>query len=71
MRKDFLWGGATAANQSEGGWSKDGRGLGIVDVLPHGENRMAVMEGSLDYHELPEDSMFPGRESVDAYGHYK
>ena len=71
MRKDFLWGGATAANQSEGGWSKDGRGLGIVDVLPHGENRMAVMEGSLDYHELSEDSMFPGREAVDAYGHYK
>lgn len=71
MRKDFLWGGATAANQSEGGWSKDGRGLGIVDVLPHGENRMAVMEGSLDYHELPKDSMFPGREAVDAYGHYK
>ena len=25
MRKDFLWGGATAANQSEGGWSKDNK----------------------------------------------
>lgn len=71
MRKDFLWGGATAANQSEGGWAKDGRGLGIVDVLPHGKNRMAVMEGSLDYHDLPENTMFPGREAVDAYGHYK
>ena len=71
MRRDFLWGGATAANQSEGGWEKDGRGLGIVDVLPHGENRMAVMEGSMDYHELPENTMFPGREAVDAYGHYK
>ena len=71
MRKDFLWGGATAANQSEGGWEKDGRGLGIVDVLPHGKNRMAVMEGTMDYHELPEDSLFPGREAVDAYGHYK
>lgn len=71
MRKDFLWGGATAANQSEGGWEKDGRGLGIVDVLPHGKNRMAVMEGNLDYHDLPENTMFPGREAVDAYGHYK
>lgn len=71
MRRDFLWGGATAANQSEGGWKKDGRGLGIVDVLPHGKNRMAVMEGSMDYHELPENTMFPGREAVDAYGHYK
>ncbi len=26
MQKDFLWGGATAANQSEGGFDRDGRG---------------------------------------------
>lgn len=71
MRKDFLWGGATAANQSEGGWQKDGRGLGIVDVLPYGQNRMAVMEGKLDYHKLSKETLFPGREAVDAYGHYK
>ena len=37
MRKDFLWGGATAANQSEGGYDRDGRGMAVVDVLPHGE----------------------------------
>ncbi|MFV0364624.1 MAG: family 1 glycosylhydrolase, partial [Suipraeoptans sp.] len=24
--KEFLWGGATAANQSEGGWNQGGRG---------------------------------------------
>lgn len=71
MRTDFLWGGATAANQSEGGWLKDGRGPAIVDVIPHGKNRMSVMDGTLDYRELPDDSCFPGREAVDAYGHYK
>ncbi len=71
MRTDFLWGGATAANQSEGGWLNNGRGPAIVDVIPHGENRMSVMNGTLDYRRLPEDSSFPGREAIDAYGHYK
>lgn len=71
MQKDFLWGGATAANQSEGGWQKDGRGMGIVDVIPHGEHRMAVMDGTMDYHDLPKDSIYPGREAVDIYGHYQ
>lgn len=71
MREDFLWGGATAANQCEGGWQKDGRGMAIVDTLPHGENRMPVMQGIMDYRELPEDSSYPGREAIDLYGHYK
>ena len=25
LRKDFLWGGATAANQCEGAWDHDGK----------------------------------------------
>ena len=32
LRKDFLWGGATAANQYEGGFQEGGRGLSINDV---------------------------------------
>ena len=56
MQKNFLWGGATAANQSEGGFDKDGRGPALVDVLPHGEYRMPVMEGVMSYKDLPEDS---------------
>ena len=71
MQKDFLWGGATAANQSEGGYDKDGRGPALVDVLPHGQYRMPVMGGVMNYKELPEDSFYPGREAVDVYGHYK
>lgn len=71
MRKDFLWGGATAANQCEGGWKEGGRGMAIVDVIPHGADRMPVMKGILDYRKLPEDSNYPGREAIDMYGHYK
>ncbi len=32
----FLWGGAVAANQCEGAYKEDGKGLSIQDVLPHG-----------------------------------
>ncbi|MCE4052187.1 glycoside hydrolase family 1 protein [Bacillus sp. Au-Bac7] len=34
--KDFLWGGATAANQFEGAYNEDGKGLSVQDVLPKG-----------------------------------
>lgn len=71
MRKDFLWGGATAANQCEGGWQETGRGMALVDVIPYGKNRMPVMEGKMDYRSLPEDSVYPGRNAIDMYGHYK
>lgn len=32
MPKEFLWGGATAANQYEGAYQTDGKGLSIADV---------------------------------------
>ena len=34
LPKDFLWGGAIAANQVEGGYNEDGRGLANMDVVP-------------------------------------
>lgn len=32
--KQFMWGGATAANQLEGAYREDGKGLSIADALP-------------------------------------
>ncbi|MCK8489353.1 glycoside hydrolase family 1 protein [Paenibacillus sp. MBLB2552] len=32
----FLWGGSVAANQLEGAYQEEGKGLSIQDVLPHG-----------------------------------
>lgn len=69
--KDFLWGGATAANQCEGGYLEGGKGLGTVDVIPWGEHRRAVMQGRMDYHDLPEDSYYPSHEAIDMYHHWK
>ena len=34
--QNFLWGGATAANQIEGAYNVDGKGLSIQDVMPDG-----------------------------------
>ena len=34
--KNFLWGGAAAANQCEGAYDEGGKGLSVQDVLPHG-----------------------------------
>ncbi|WP_195513609.1 glycoside hydrolase family 1 protein [Turicibacter sanguinis] len=34
--ENFLWGGATAANQCEGAYNVDGKGLSIQDVMPRG-----------------------------------
>ena len=71
LRKDFLWGGATAANQCEGGYLSGGKGLGTVDVIPAGQFRRAVMQGKMHYNDLPKDSYFPSHEAIDMYSHYK
>ena len=36
MPKDFYWGGASAANQYEGGYKAGRKGLNAVDLLPNG-----------------------------------
>ena len=36
LKKDFLWGGATAANQFEGGYQEGGRGLATSDTKTNG-----------------------------------
>lgn len=69
--KNFLWGGATAANQLEGGFDKGGRGLGSVDVIPKGEYRFPVMSGKMSYKDVPEGAYYPSREAIDHYGHVK
>lgn len=41
LNKDFLWGGALAANQFEGGYNQGGKGLGVHDVMTAGEHGKA------------------------------
>ena len=67
LRKDFLWGGATAANQYEGGYLEGGKGLSIADVergARHGVRRQ------ID-DEIMEGALYPSHEATDFYHHWK
>lgn len=71
FRDDFLWGGATAANQCEGGYKEGGRGIANVDVVPHGKDRYPVISGRMKMFDFDEDHFYPAREAIDMYHHYK
>ncbi|WP_027108015.1 6-phospho-beta-glucosidase [Lacticigenium naphthae] len=69
--KGFLWGGATAANQCEGGYDEGGRGLANVDVVPIGEDRYPIITGKQKHIEFDEDHFYPAKEAIDMYHRYK
>lgn len=71
LKTNFLWGGATAANQVEGAYLEDGRGLSNIDLLPHGEYRLDIAQGDRHYSDVPADSFYPSHEAIDFYHHYK
>ena len=71
LRKDFLWGGATAANQCEGGYKEGGRGLANVDVAPHGKDRFPVLAGKMKMFECDDNHYYPSHEAIDMYHNYK
>ena len=55
FREDFLWGGATAANQCEGAYLEGGRGLANVDVMPAGVDRFSVGSGEMKMFRCDDD----------------
>ena len=70
IQKDFLWGGATAANQVEGAYDQGGRGLANVDVIPHGDDRRAVITGQKKMLNFDEEHYYPAKSAVDFYHTY-
>ena len=69
--ENFLWGGATAANQCEGGFDQGGRGLANVDVIPTGKDRRAVITGKREMLAFEEGYFYPAKEAIDMYHHFK
>lgn len=76
--KDFLWGGAVAANQIEGAWDDGGKGpcLADVEVLPEEYSRQKVV----GFYHTKEEIMqaladrkgyYPRRSAIDFYHTYK
>ena len=64
----FLWGGATAANQFEGGYDADGKGLSVPDI---------IMGGTVDTPRIVTpagvrpNTYYPSHQGIDFYHHYK
>lgn len=64
--KNFLWGGAIAANQAEGAYNEDGKGLSVADILAVGVDRFKNVE-----LEINENKYYPSHEAIDFYHTYK
>lgn len=69
--KDFLWGGAIAANQTEGSWNEGGRGLSNIDLLPHGPMRQDIKLGNVTNPQLIDGEYYPSHSGIDFYNRYK
>ncbi|WP_066503226.1 6-phospho-beta-glucosidase [Abyssisolibacter fermentans] len=65
--KDFLWGGATAANQLEGGYNEGGKGLSTADVMTSGTHTKPRRITST----IEEGAYYPSHEAIDFYHRYK
>lgn len=64
----FLWGGALAANQCEGAYKEDGKGLSVADFLESGTVSSRVKEFKL---ALKDGVYYPRHEAIDFYHHYQ
>ncbi|WP_137626837.1 glycoside hydrolase family 1 protein [Lactiplantibacillus pingfangensis] len=75
--KEFLWGGATAANQVEGAWNIDGKGLTTAEVVEKATNRKKMSMDAVTTESIkaavadPTDARYPKRRGVDFYHHYQ
>ena len=67
LPNNFLWGGAFAAHQFEGGWNSGGKGPSVVDVMTAGAH--GVPRKITD--TIMEDTFYPNHEAIDFYGRYK
>ena len=65
--KNFLWGGATAANQYEGGWKEGKKGDSLSDHLSGGSKTIRRRFTPV----IEPDVCYPSREATDFYHHYQ
>ena len=64
--ENFLWGGATAANQMEGGWDADGKGASVPDMCTVGSAAVPRRVTTT----IEPDTLYPSHEAIDFYHHY-
>lgn len=79
--KNFLWGGATAANQYEGAFTCGGKGLSVCDIATfkpdldvknyHAHQHYSLEDIQASMNDLESVSKFPKRHGSDFYHRYK
>ncbi len=63
LPQNFMWGGALAANQFEGGYEKGGKGLSVIDVMTSGAHGKARrITESIDLNRY-----YPNHEGIDFF----
>ncbi|WP_100487013.1 6-phospho-beta-glucosidase [Sporolactobacillus pectinivorans] len=67
----FLFGGALAGNQYEGGFDQGRKGLSIVDVEPAGPERKEMLEHPKKYLQVRDDLYYPSHRAIEFYDHFK
>jgi 6-phospho-beta-glucosidase len=68
----FMWGGATAANQVEGAYDQDGKGLSIVDAIPGGKDRLKIVSSpEFDFTLDPANHTYPNHKGIDHYHRFQ
>ncbi|GAB5055589.1 MULTISPECIES: glycoside hydrolase family 1 protein [Pediococcus] len=70
--KNFMWGGATAANQLEGAYQAGGKGLSIADALPGGPDRFKLVNApDFDWTIDESQHTYPNHDGIDHYHRFK
>lgn len=64
---NFLWGGAIAANQAEGAWNTEGKGVSVPDVITNGSHTMPRRIEP----DFGEEYCYPSHNTIDFYHHYE
>ena len=67
LSKDFLWGGATAANQCEGAWDRDGKGVSVADICTGGKFGQSKRITPV----LEEGTFYPSHEAIQHYDRFR
>ena len=65
--KGFYWGGATAANQLEGGWQEGGKGISCPDICTGG----TATKSKRITPVLEEGTFYPSHDAIDHYHRFK
>ena len=80
LPKDFLWGGAFAAHQFEGGWNEGGKGITVsdcarshldVDVQDYKKQNEVTTADIEEALKTQDEVYYPKRHGADGYHHYK